>query len=1152
MSQQQTVLRVATNIPSEVSVTGNTSLSITPSITGLTYSGTGTSDDPYIGSFGLGSTFFEFGVQGSGVLYYNISLFDVAIGGNFLQTFIKHPNQPFYKEVFTTFSEDNDSYFNVYNGDSIAFKQGGEPTSGGTFNIYFSPDESLVNYDVTQYDTLDLYDDVPITINKSFAELQDIAKRNSDYSVGLKVPGSKKNNRFFENFYNVDTQSLFFDVTKKVQCQVLINDEAYFKGYLKLNSTSVLNSKVEYDITLYSDIGDLYGSIGNNLLKDLDFRDTDYHFNHVFTRDNVLQDWRYETLRSNKEVPSNYFYPINHNGYNYQTSGNTTQVLYTGLTGTSLYTTTLLGSWANNAASYAAGVDRFRINSPEDGLRNNQLKPALNIYSLIQLIFKTYGYNIKSDFMSSPWIKLLYMYGYFSNDSAKFSYKTPQVQSYGLDGVEVIVQETYVDYDVECLGYEYPATDRTYTIYVVKAGTGTPVFCNENINLGFDWVFYPCYGGSSSYIQPITIAAGQTGTTYTWTSNQYVDCGGYGCQLEYYQNLGFNESASNVGLSTKSLSYLPVKSNTTVDVTDGVYVDFSLVIDPLIKQIDILSSIAKKFNLVFVPDPDVPNQIIVEPYQYYVGTGNIYDWTDKLSYDKGFKVQPAQNIIESEIIMTDLEDGDTGNTEFKNSNTRIYGQLNQPNPTQFKSQTKKIETSFSPQIMRQWNPNNNPEFAPDDVGIPLGINYTESSQEISGANTTTVDWIYKGVKTKPKLFYNMGNFSPFLDDPADVFTISGVTTAYFRVSKSDGTSPSGGLISPQISHTMPMGNPDTNKSGRGFNNDSICILFNSELPSQIAGGSVSLFNAYTDQDMYNLFYEDRVSNAFDKNTRILDGFFELKLNDIQVLTPKDIIKIKEQYFTWNKIENFNLTNRELTKVELVQTNYSPSTYPDRYFKYVYCDDLDTVYKFKTTFVGTDTIYESFFYWAVLYDYFCGTLGASDIVNITGYTSSFQYGNYAIPYSINETTEADYNASGISYELDPLRYFFLLKIEDEPVDTIYNQDNTVWLINSGQTQATLNVFTGCTDFSTTAASLGVLTTGTTTGSTYNTGVTINVTETGYIRYNTPSDPIYGIDVYFGSLGSTVLSGCVDCESIRDAIPLIDLATWTVTSCGSPCP
>ena len=37
----------------------------------------------------------------------------------------------------------------------------------------------------TLYEFLDLYGDVPIKINRSFAELQDIGKKNSDFSIGI-------------------------------------------------------------------------------------------------------------------------------------------------------------------------------------------------------------------------------------------------------------------------------------------------------------------------------------------------------------------------------------------------------------------------------------------------------------------------------------------------------------------------------------------------------------------------------------------------------------------------------------------------------------------------------------------------------------------------------------------------------------------------------------------------------------------------------------------------------------------------------------------------------------------------------------------------------------------------------------------------------
>jgi hypothetical protein len=1154
MSQQQTVLRVRTNVPSEELITGTTTMSISGSSPSVIYSGSGTSDIPYVGTFGTGSTYVELGIAGNGVLNYDITLYDVGIGSNFLQAFVKHPGEQNFRTIFTEFYYRNVSTFDVIDGDTIAFKQAAGAPTGGTFEFYVTPDVVSNSFEIEQYDFLDLYDDIPLTINRSFAELQDISKRNSDYSIGIKLPGSKKNNRFFENFFNVDSASLYFDVTKKVQCQVLLNNEAYFTGYMKLNSTSVQNSKIEYDITLFSNVGDLYGKIGNNLLRDLNFRDVDHHFNHVFSRDNVLKDWRYETLKSTQPVPSTYFYPVIHNGYNYRVTGDTSLPQYVGVTGNSLYTTTKLGSWPDLATAYAAGVEQYRINSPEDGVRDNQLKPALNLWSLIKLMFKTYGYTIKSDFMTTPWMKLLYMYGYYSNDTAKFSYKTPATQVYSLEGVEVLLVETFVDQTVYCDGAQIRTT-RTYTIYVVKKGTGIPVLCNQPINLVLDYRFFPCGGSSyNDYQVNVTIPSNTTGTTYSWVSNGPAPIiPGSGttcpCDVEYQQNFGVNTSASNVGVSSESLAYMPLTQNTVVQVSDGTYIDFSLIIDENIKQLDVLSSIAKKFNLVFIPDPVVPNQIIIESYPYYVGTGNVYDWTDKLSWDKGFTVQPALNFVETELILTDAEDGDSLNKTFKESNqNRIYGQKIKYNPTEFKPLTKKIETTFSPEIIRKWNPNYVPYTGvSNDVGIPLGVNYVESSQETDGA----AKWIYKGVKTKPKLMFNLGNYSPFLDKYQEEFNITGVTTSYFRVNNSNGTSPSGGLISPVISHTMPMGNPDINKTRDAFENDSICILFQSEQPVSVANDSISLFNVFTNNDMYSLFYQDRVDNAFDKNTRFLSGFFELKLSDVKSLQATDLIKINEQYFTWNKIDAFNLTNRELTKVELIQTNYNPQTYPTRYFNYQYCvGDTTTVYKFKTEFIGANSIYESFYYYSILYDYFCGALGASETNLVSGYTTSFGYtGGTYMPYSIWEVNKTQYDAGGTLYTNDPQRYFFLLSIEEEPLSSdIFSQQNSVWLINSSETKARLNVFTGCTDFLTTASSMGVSVAGSASGSTLTSGATLNVTDTGWIKYDDNASTNY---VYIGSTGTYTLNACAKCDTIRVGIPLADLANFTITSCGNTC-
>ena len=881
----------------------------------------------------------------------------------------------------------------------------------------------------TQYEFLDLYSDVPIKINKSFAELQDVSKKNSDYSIGLTLPGSKTNNRFFEMFYNVDAISLYFNAIKGVECEVLLNGEPYFRGYLKLNKVNVINSKVEYDVTLFSEIGNLFGQIGTNLLKDLDFSDSEYTFNHTFNYNNSTIAMYQSNFYQDRENPYPYFYPILHNGYNYETISGVTLPNVSGLTTattiadqTRLYTTTNpISGWTDYSGVTAAGVKEYYINSPRYGLLDNQLKPALSIWNLIKLIFKTYGYTISGDFFNTPWLKNLYMYGYFSSELTKFSYKINTIQQLPNDGVELIYSGS--------TGYA-----SQLNIIVCKRGTGIPCYSLEDISYGFANMFpYSEFG---------TIPAGTSGITMT---------------AVYGFDFGFEVGGVPVA-DISTLKYTPKAVGSTVSFMDGLDVDFSLVIDQNIKQIDILSSISKKFNLVFIPNPNKANDIQIEPYDFYVGTGTIYDWTPKLSYDKGFTVEPALNYIESQITFNDLEDNDEGNRIFKIQNNRIYGAMNFYGPTDFKAQEKKIDTIFSPELIRKWDAN---------IGLPLGINYSASS-ELSDYDNQ-IRWVYKGIKTKPKLFFWLMGQNPFIDNVNEVFPQRTYNTYSIRIGKSDGTGMNGFSLIPTISHTMPIGLQDEYK----INNDSLSILFNSEQPVDSLGVGVTSYNTYTENDVFSKFYNNRITNIYDPNTRFLSGFFDLKYSDIQNLKYNDIIKINEQHFLLNKIEAFNLTNRELTKVELIQLNVNPQKYTDRYFSYYYCDNPNLCYKFKTEFTNPNML-DTNYIWSMYYDNQVGSLTGST----TGFTSSirdFRTGpltvNY-VPYTMKEITKEEYDSiECLNFNCDTL----INHTYTNPNGLLYGlatfwQSNTS--LSTGYTG--VNVWENCSSFFSDASTYNILT------------------------------------------------------------------------------
>jgi hypothetical protein len=1027
MSKQQTVLRVQNKVsfPTQIPRPSLDIISVLP--TGSTYTGLGTSSLPYVFFDETDIDIILEVKNTSGIFYFNRGnnsniKFDIKVS---VQHEGSNIERGFKFNEITNFFENN---FKVEPGDIIKITVTSS-INVDNFTCYFIPDLSLTSEFVNiEYLNLDLYDDIPIKINKSFAELGDISKKNSDISVGLKLPGSKINNKFFENYYNVNGVLLNFDITKRTPCNVLIDDEKVFTGYLKLNKINIINSKLEYDVTLYSTVADLYGKIGNNTLNNLDFNDIDYHFNHYFTPTDIFfKSIYHENIFTNKEFEL-FQYFITHNGYEYN-NGTVNVTGGTEDTQTRLYSSTIVGSYNNLSSFYSAGGLDGRINSPENGLLMTQLKPSISVPGLINLMFKTYGYQIKSKFFNTPWFKTLYMYGYFDNDQTKLTLKNRVLPPEPISNIEI-------KYNIE---NEFTATCESnvnvftrFTFAPYKFGSNTVTNIEQDINFVLEFEFKPCDGSTPYLIQvPLVINKTNPITVYEFNQLQYLDCG-LPCQPEEFNFVRYVTESSDVPFNSTPLSRKP-SINTDgklVEIMD--YIDFSELIDENIKQIDFLSSIIKKFNLVIVPSPDNDNELIIEPYDYFIGTGQIHDWTQKLSYDKGFSIEPTINFIESEIILTDKEDGDDGNKTFKDRNNKIYGENRVLNNTDFKSQTKKIETIFSPQIVRKWEQSDDSK-----IQLPLGINYSASSR-----GEETVQWEYKGLKSNPKLLFSNGGYPFFMNYQNSEYTEnpSGINTFYIKLEPNVTNQSSVKFNILTINNNTPFNLTDEFK----INNDTISILFNSEQPKDIGIGITTL-NTFTNNNLYNLFYSNRINNLFDKNTRMLSGHFNLTKNDIINIRPEDLIKIQDQYFTVNKIEGYNLSNTELTKVELIQTNNIVKTYPERYFKYVYSYSGDTVsdeFKFKTYFDPTEnpsdlstsqlfnevpnSLRRTYWYWSIFYDFMYGEIVKNEtdydgitILNINFFSSS---PNRII--KINEITKDEYDNITLTNFNDPRNDFFI--------------------------------------------------------------------------------------------------------------------------------
>ena len=101
------------------------------------------------------------------------------------------------------------------------------------------------------------------------------------------------------------------------------------------------------------------------------------------------------------------------------------------------------------------------------------------------------------------------------------------------------------------------------------------------------------------------------------------------------------------GLSNFSLFAAPIQSEgSTVDLSANNN------ILPNEKQVDFISAICSRYNLIIEMDKDVTNQLNIEPAQDYFDAGTSKDWSNKIDLNKDVKLKPTNEFRKERILMS--------------------------------------------------------------------------------------------------------------------------------------------------------------------------------------------------------------------------------------------------------------------------------------------------------------------------------------------------------------------------------------------------------------------------------------------------------------------------------------------------------------------
>ena len=156
---------------------------------------------------------------------------------------------------------------------------------------------------------LDLLQDISTEFNYSIDDITDFGSRNTSYSKTINISGTAINNRIFgfvfdlgnANFAdnNLPNVNYNFNASKAAQCRIFIDKIQIFKGTLRILEIVIDDKTIEYQCSVFGELGGFIDSLGNKRLQDLDFS----AYNHTYNIANIKASW-------DNIAGSGYYYPL--------------------------------------------------------------------------------------------------------------------------------------------------------------------------------------------------------------------------------------------------------------------------------------------------------------------------------------------------------------------------------------------------------------------------------------------------------------------------------------------------------------------------------------------------------------------------------------------------------------------------------------------------------------------------------------------------------------------------------------------------------------------------------------------------------------------------------------------------------------------------
>lgn len=700
--------------------------------------------------------------------------------------------------------------------------------------------------------------DIPVSVNFVQADIREPDKRNASFTKTIQLYGTNEINLLFENIFEVNTVTGYFNVNIKTPSSYYVNDILNFKGDLQLlKVTTKPDNNIVYDCTIIGQEGSLFVDIGDAELDTLDFS----AYDHVYNRANQIASW------SNNG--SGYYYGFIHRGLN---GGSDTsfgvrdfipqffvreylEKIFTlhGYT----WTSSILDS--NEFKSLVVEPNMSTVLISQTALENRQFYVGLNTdYTLTNNVTYVAAYpNESAPFFDAG--SQLYTGNTYAilNDSGYYNVAAVN---------KIKINITHTDPSV---AYAIVTNQQVLTVIRRRLSNGTWVVL---AGITSNW--------NGQTVNQLNVNTDYTNTFAGATGEVFLESGDYLEQrLTYVQGTRRYYTAGNVevltGTGTVVATLLSGTSGSSFytlatkrDLFDGNTIEVNNAIPKKIKQKDFVKSIMQMYNLYIDYDRNNPKHLTIESYPDYFDNG-IVDWENKVDLDKDIVISPISLLDAKKYTYTYKEDKDYFNTKYKDTYSENFGTEIIDIENDFQKAEKKNELIFSP--------------TPNVANYGLGI-------------------------AMPKIFKEDPNISikPIVPNIRILYAGGTKQTLNPYTYKQNGLTD---LVTFDYGYCGHVDDPQTPT-----------IDLNFGTPREVYYNFIG--SSFTNNNLYNRFHKPFVFNNTSRDSKVVTAWLYLTPNDIYNFSFRKkyfiVINGSGAYYLVNKIINYNPMQQTSTQCELIK------------------------------------------------------------------------------------------------------------------------------------------------------------------------------------------------------------------------------------------